>query len=131
MNTFNNKPEKWAQEIEIKQKGQPMKLQRDPKSYCYGLFIKALELCRDDVDKNSNEHGVSMMDNDCRDVQEVKVDDMIDGGLEAFLDLCGNEFKEEDMTDDDNNKHVMKTAMTTSKISFKGWERWENTINDQ
>ena len=80
-----------------------MKLQRDPKSYCYGLSIKALELCRDDVNGNSNENGVSTMDNDCRDVQEVEGDDTIDGGLEAFLDVYDNEFEEEGMANDDNN----------------------------
>ena len=26
--------------------------------------------------------------------------------------------------------NVMKTTMTTSTIIVKGWERWENTIND-
>ena len=103
MNTFNNKPEKWAQEIEIKQKERPMKLQRDPKSYWYGLFIKVLEFCCEDVDGNSNENGVSTMNNDCRDVQEVEGDDIIDGGLEAFLDLYDNEFKEEGMANDGND----------------------------
>ena len=36
-------------------------------------------------------------------MQEVKGDDIIDGGLEAFLDLYDNEFKEEGMTNDDND----------------------------
>ena len=75
MNTFNNKPEKWAQGIEIKQKERPMKLQRDQTSYCYGLFIKALGLCRDDVNGNSNEN----------------------------LDLYDNEFEEEGMANDDTD----------------------------
>ena len=45
-----------------------------------------------------------MMDDYCCDMHEVKeVDDMIDGGLEALLDLRNNEFKEEDMVDDDND----------------------------
>ena len=81
-----------------------MKLQGDPKSYCYGLFIKALELCRDDVNGNSNKNGVSSMDNDCCDcdVQEVEGGDMIDGGLEAFLDLYDNEFEEEGTANDNN-----------------------------
>ena len=44
-------------------------------------------------------------DNDYRDVQEDKSNDVIDGGLDAFLDLCNNEFEEEGMVDDnDNNK---------------------------
>ena len=44
-----------------------------------------------------------MIDNDCRDVQEDKSNDVIDGGLDAFLDLCNNEFKKEGIADDDNN----------------------------
>ena len=130
MNTFNNKPEKWAQEIEIKQKERPMKLQRDPKSYCCGLFIKALELCRDDVDGNSNKNGISTMDSDCRDVQEVEGDDIIDGGLEAFLDLYNKEFKRRAWPMTTTTTNVIKTTMTTSTINFKGWERWENMINE-
>ena len=63
----------------------------------------ALELCCDCVDGNSNNNGASTMDDYCRDVHEVKVDDMIDGGLEALLDLRDNEFKEEGMVDDDND----------------------------
>ena len=34
MNTFNNKPEKWAQEIKIKIEEQPVKLQRDQRWNC-------------------------------------------------------------------------------------------------
>ena len=63
----------------------------------------ALELCRDRVDGNSNENGASTMDDYRRDVHEVEVNDMIDGGLEALLDLRDNEFEEEGMADDDNN----------------------------
>ena len=47
----------------------------------------ALELCLDRADGNSNENGASMMDDYCRDVHEVKVDNMIDDELEALLDL--------------------------------------------
>ena len=43
------------------------------------------------------------MDDYRRDVHEVEVNDMIDGGLEALLDLHNNEFEEEGMVDDDNN----------------------------
>ena len=35
-------------------------------------------------------------------LHEVKVNDMIDGGLEALLDLRDNEFEEEGMVDDHN-----------------------------
>ena len=54
---------------------------------------------------------------------------MIDGGLEVFLDLCDNEFKEDGMANGDN-KNLVKTMMTTSTISVKGGARWENTINN-
>ena len=63
----------------------------------------ALELCRDRVDGNSNKNGTSTMDDYWHDVHEVEVDDMIDGGLEALLDLRDNEFEEEGMADDDND----------------------------
>jgi len=91
-------------ELEIKPKEQPVKLQRGPKSYCYGPFVKVLELCRDGVDENSNENGASAMDDDWRDVQEDEGDDMIDGGLEAFLDSCDNEFEEDGIADDDDDE---------------------------
>ena len=41
MNTFNNKPEKWAQEIEIKIKieEQPVKLQRDQRWNCAVIVL--------------------------------------------------------------------------------------------
>ena len=54
---------------------------------CESAERSALELCRDRVDVNSNENGASMMDDYCRDVHEIEVDDMIDGGFEALLDL--------------------------------------------
>ena len=87
-----------------------------------------MELCRDGFNGNSNENGAFTIDNDCRDVQEDKRNDMIEGGLDAFLDLCNNEFKEDGMADDDDD-NVMKTTMTTSAIGFKGGARWENMIN--
>ena len=34
-------------EIEIKSKDRPVKFQRGPKSYAYGPFVHALELCYD------------------------------------------------------------------------------------
>ena len=63
----------------------------------------ALELCCDRVDGNSNENGASTMDDYRRDVHEVEVNDMIDGGLEALLDLRDSGFEEEGMVDDNNN----------------------------
>ena len=43
------------------------------------------------------------MDDYRRDVYDVKVNDMIDGGLKALLDLRDNEFEEEGMADDHND----------------------------
>ena len=70
---------------------------------CESAERSALELCCDHVDGNSNENGTSIMDDYCRDVHEIEVDDMIDGGLEALLDLRDNEFEEEGMVNDDND----------------------------
>ena len=62
-----------------------------------------MELCRDRVDGNSNKNGASVMDDYRRDVHEVEVNDMIDGGLEALLDLRDNEFEEGSMANDYND----------------------------
>ena len=62
-----------------------------------------VEFCRDRVDGNSNENGASTIDDYRRDVHEDKVNDMIDGGLEALLDLRNNEFEEEGMVDENND----------------------------
>ena len=97
---------------------------------CEIVERSALELCRDRVDGNSNEKGASMMDNYCHDVHEVGVDNMIDGELEALLDLRDNEFEEEEWSMTTTTTNVMKTTMTTSTISFKGGAKWENTIYD-
>ena len=72
-------------------------------TFCEIAERSALELCRDRVDGNSIENGATMIDDYCRDVHEVEVDDMIYGGLEALLDLRDNEFKEKGMADDDND----------------------------
>ena len=70
-----------------------MKLQRDQRCNCAAIVSMV----------NSNENGTSMMDDYCRDVHEVEVGNMIDGGLEALLDLRNNEFEEEGMADDHND----------------------------
>ena len=75
-----------------------------------------MELCRDRVDGNSNENGASTMDDYCRDVHEIEVDDMIDGGLEALLDLRDNEFEEESMAHDHNDDKCDGTARRNSTI---------------
>lgn len=98
-------------EIEIKPNN-TVKLQRGPKSYCYGPFVKALELCRDNImvvgheKKNHSEKDIGRDDREKTiqvDVDEGdhKVDD---GGLDAFLDSCDNEFDDEGDDDDDDGE---------------------------
>ena len=60
-------------------------------------------MCYDRGDGYINENGASTMDNYRHDVHEVEVNDMIDGGLEALLDLRDNEFEQEGMVNDGNN----------------------------
>ena len=88
-----------------------------------------MELCRDRVDGNSNDNGASTMDDYHRDVREVEVSDMIDGGLEALWICATMNSKSRAWPMTTTTTNVIKTTMTTSKISFKGGTRWENTIN--
>ena len=87
-------------------------------------------MCRDRVDGNSNKNGASTMDDYCRDVHEVEANDMIAGGLEAFLDLCNNECEEEGMADDDNKDKCDENNDDYFYNQFKGGARWKNTINN-
>lgn len=73
-------------EITVKQNEPAVKLQRGPKSYSYGPFVKALDLCRVLTSENNCTDGC-----DARlDVSDEREDE--NGGLEAFLDSCDNEF---------------------------------------
>eukprot|EP00985_Skeletonema_marinoi_P031318 scaffold37618_cov241-Skeletonema_marinoi.AAC.1 len=95
-------------EIELKEEAPPVKLQRGPKSYTYGPFIKALKVFydagndarRDDDDNyTSNKHlQDESVNDDANDRGEE--DDNDDGGLQAFLDDCG----EDDYEDDDDDE---------------------------
>ena len=86
-------------EVLIKPGEPPVKLQRGPKSYCYGPFVKALELCH--ANENRNNDAVREDREKCS-MQEDE-DDQMPGGLEAFLDSCDNELDEEDDEGDDND----------------------------
>ena len=55
---------------------------------------------------------------------------MIDSGLEALWIYATMHSKRKAWTMMTTTTNVMKTTMTTSTINFRGWERWENMIND-
>ena len=98
-------------EIELKEDKPPVKLRRGPKSYTYGLFVKALQLFHDD----DSAGGIDDMSNSVRDrrncyddgqEEEEEEESMNedDGGMQAFLDDCeedGYEDEEEEEGDDD------------------------------
>jgi len=88
-------------EIEIIENAPPVKLQRGPKSYAYGPFINALELCYDHA--NHRERDVSSGDNN----NGTRVDDrgrlFDDGDMNNFLDSCDNELDDEDDTADNES----------------------------
>ena len=78
-------------EIELKEEAPPVTLQRGPKSYTYGPFIKALKVF--------NKHLQDESVNDDAD-DRGEEDDNDDGGLQAFLDDC----EEDDYEDDDDEE---------------------------
>lgn len=84
-------------ELEIKSNQPPIELQRGPKSYSYGPFIKVLELCRDTTDATRGDIGSQHTEEGDKEDQEEG-----DGGLDAFLDACDNEQFEDEEEDDDN-----------------------------
>ena len=89
-------------EIELKEGAPPVKLQRGPKSYTYGPFIKALELFHDICkvgrgDDNDDDDAQNRFQGE--NVDDGKDFDHDDGGLEAFLNDC-----EEDKIDDEEEE---------------------------
>ena len=72
-------------------------MQRGPKSYSYGPFVKALELCRDS-DATRGDTGRQHAEEEDKEEEEEEGD----GGLDAFLDACDNEQFEDEDEDDDN-----------------------------
>ena len=101
-------------ELEIKPNEPPVQLQIGPKKYAYGPFVKALELCRDDVtndeasskddDINAKTRDRKEQSDEAEDDEEnndMDDDDDDDGGLAAFLDSCDNDNEEDD--DEESN----------------------------
>ena len=100
-------------ELEIEPNESPVQLQRGPKAYSYGPFVKALELCRStpndntgkDGNENSNDATTEEEIETNNDVHDCDGDDPMgedngDGGLEAFLESCDNELDEDDGFDE-------------------------------
>ena len=81
-------------EIELKEEGPLVRLQRGPKSYTFGPFIKALELFYD-----AGSDGRRGLQDDSRDDAANEGMDDDDAGLEAFLNDCD---EEEDYEDEDD-----------------------------
>ena len=81
-------------EIELKEEGPPVRLQRGPKSYTFGPFIKALELFY-----GAGSDGRHDVQDDSRDDAAGGGRDDDDAGLEAFLNDCD---EEEDYEDEDD-----------------------------
>ena len=90
-------------EVEIKP-NEYVQLQRGPKSYSYGPFVKALELCRSTVGdaEAGDDHHATMQKEfpPSRDSHEEEEPD--DGGLEDFLNSCENEM--DDTADGDDEE---------------------------
>lgn len=88
-------------------------MQIGPKKYAYGPFVKALELCRDDMTNNASSSKDDDINATTRDRPEQSDeaeddeenndmdDDDDDGGLAAFLDSCDNDNEEDD--DEESN----------------------------
>ena len=81
-------------EVKIRANEPSIKLQRGPKSYSYGPFVRALELCRDIVNGKSSTYITEPSGVNHNDCESAMIDD---GDLEAFLDPCVN------ASDDDND----------------------------
>ncbi len=128
-------------EIELKENLPPVKLQRGPKSYSYGLFIKALELFHDaggDGRSNDDNEGTSnkhLQEEGACDVANNREgeDDDDGGGLEAFLNDCDEEDDYEDEEDeggedlDDmmytsfgDDDHLLDNSLPSSSTKAKG-----------
>jgi hypothetical protein len=87
--------------IEIKANAPPVKLQRGPKSYAYGPFVNALELCYDYADGSHASRGDTTTCWATVGGERRMVDD---GDLEDFLDSCDDDSdNEDDIVDEDDN----------------------------
>ena len=96
-------------EIELKEEGPPVRLQRGPKSYTFGPFIKALELFY-----GAGSDGRHDVQDDSRDDAAGGGRDDDDAGLEAFLNDCDEEedYEDEDDEGDDDIDDMMYNSTT-------------------
>jgi hypothetical protein len=102
-------------EVKIRDNEPPVKLQRGPKSYSYGPFIKALELCRDIAGENKSRDDGDPSNEDAKDRTKVGSNDVErmtidDGGLEAFLDSCENSSDDDNDDADDSNGDIVSSG---------------------
>jgi hypothetical protein len=102
-------------EVKIRYNEPPVKLQRGPKSYSYGPFIKALELCRDIAGENKSRDDGDPSKDDAKDRTKVGSNDVErmtidDGGLEAFLDSCENSSDDDNDDADDSNGDIVSSG---------------------
>ena len=88
-------------EIELKEEGPPVRLQRGPKSYTFGPFIKALELFYD-----AGSDGRHDLQDDSQDDAANGGRDEDDAGLEAFLNDCDEEEDYEEGEDDEGGGDI-------------------------
>jgi hypothetical protein len=122
-------------EIELKENTLPVKLQRGPKSYTYGMFTKALQLFHDGDDgdngglvdditnnKHLQDESVSNVaksmcnDDDDREQEVEEMNDEDDGGLQAFLDDCEKDDDEED--EEGDHDEDLDDVMYSHRTSF-------------
>ena len=127
-------------ELEIKPNEPPVQLQIGPKKYAYGPFVKALELCRDDMtndeasskndDINATTNDRTEQSDEAEDDENGEMDDDDDDdddGLAAFLDSCDNDNEEDDDEDESNgfddylyNAPMKSIDIVNAKLSSPG-----------
>ncbi len=116
-------------EIEIKSNAQPVKFQRGPKSYAYGPFVHALELCYDADGRHVVSTGdgtiAAAVDGDRR----IGLDD---GDLEDFLDSCDNEVTDEEVptNEGDNEDCDSGDADNDFGDTDTSYSRYTSMVND-
>ena len=90
-------------EVKIKANEQPIKLQRGPKSYSYGPFVKAIELCHETEEENQDSGDGNRTKKVGAEHSDELEEELEDGAaLEAFLDSCDNEFEDEEDGDEED-----------------------------
>ncbi len=117
-------------EIEIKSDARPVKFQRGPKSYAYGPFVLALELCYDadsthaSIGERTHAAATAV---DCG--RRIGVDD---GDLEDFLDSCDNDFNDEDDPINEGDNEDCESSDADNDVGDKDASsfRYNSMIND-